>query len=431
MATTSPEISDALSKLRIKRAEPRRPRSGLHWFLKFTLISTAVLVVAAAGVVLAYRNGQISAGENWIKMPEIMQSRIDGRTATVTVETGRAADATVVATGYLESRRQARIGARTPGRVQIINVEEGSRVEAGEVLAVLEHADLDASLAAVEASLARAKAALGEQDILIEQSQRELERADRLWKTKLMAESNYDEARFKAQSAVARRNSLVAEIALAEAREREAQQMKENMFIRAPFKGTVISKDAEVGESILPGGMGEASGRGSAVTVADLDHLEVDCDVKEDYIGRCLPGQAAEVAVDAVPNVRFEGRVRRVIPKGNRARATIKVKVAITKPDERLFPDMSAKVYFLNNETPASADAPTRRIFCETEAIRSDDSTSFVWVADNEDRLRRVDVTTGAARDGRTEITGGLSGSERVIIAPQNVQAGQRMRITR
>ena len=73
----------------------------------------------------------------------------------------------------------------------------------------------------------------------------------------------------------------------------------------------MISKDAEVGESILPGGMGEASGRGSAVTVADLDHLEVECNIKEDYIGRVVPGHAAEVAVDAVPNVRYQGRVRK------------------------------------------------------------------------------------------------------------------------
>lgn len=433
MATSSAgtDLSDALSKLRIQRSGPRPKRSRLNGLLKWILVLAAVLGVVVTGVVLTYRNGWIAAGENWSSVPEIMQSRTEGRVATVTVESGRAADATVVATGYLESRRQARIGARTPGRMSIINVEEGSRVEAGQVLAVLEHADLDASLAAVEATLARAKAALEEQEIVILQSQREFERADRLWKTKLVAESNHDEARFKAQAAVARRASLVADIALADARQREAQQMKENMFIRAPFDGTVISKDAEVGESILPGGMGEASGRGSAVTVADLDHLEVDCDVKEDYIGRVVPGQSAEVAVDAVPNVRFEGQVRKVIPKGNRARATIKVKVAITNSDERLFPDMSATVYFLPAETPAAAETSLRRVFCDSEAIVTDEAGRFVWIADDADRLRRLDVTTGPARDGRTEIISGLAGGERVVIAPPGVRAGQRMKLAR
>ncbi len=433
MATSSAgtDLSDPLSKLRIKRAEPRAKRSWLRSLLKTTLILAVVLGIAGTGVVLGYRNGWLSSGENWALMPEIMQSRIEARLATVTVESGRSADATVKATGYLESRRQAKIGARTPGRVEVINVEEGSRVKAGEVLAILEHADLEASLAAVEASLARARAALEEQEIVILQSQRDFERSERLWKTKQIAESNYDDAKYKAQSAVARRTSLVAEVGLAEARRREAQQMKENMFIRAPFDGTVISKDAEVGESILPGGMGEASGRGSAVTVADLEHLEVECDVKEDYIGRIAPGQSAEVAVDAVPNVRYQGQVRKVIPKGDRARATIQVKVAIVNSDDRLFPDMSATVYFLPNETPAAADTSSPRVFCETEAIETDAAGQFAWIADEADRLRRQDVTTGPLRNGRTEITGGLSGSERVVIAPPGLRAGQRMKIAR
>src|SRR6185436_5483493 len=107
------------------------------------------------------------------------------------------------------------------------------------------------------------------------------------------------------------------------------------------------------------------SGRGSAVTVADLEHLEVDCDVKEDYISRVVPEQAAEVAVDAVPGVRYQGRVRKIIPMGDRARATIKVKVEIVNVDTRLFPEMSATVYFLPTETTTKTDTSARRIWCD------------------------------------------------------------------
>jgi RND family efflux transporter MFP subunit len=341
------------------------------------------------------------------------------------------AKTTLTATGYLESRWQAKIGARTPGRVEVINVEEGSRVEAGQILAVLEHADLEASLAAVEATVARAKAALEEQEVVILQTKNELDRTERLWKSRNVAESNYDDVKFRYAAALARRASLAADIALADARRREAHQMKENMFIRAPFNGTVISKDAEVGESILPGGMGEASGRGSAVTVADLDHLEVECDVKEDYIGRITPGQTAEVAVDAVPNRRYQGKVRKVIPMGNRARATIKVKVEILNVDERLFPDMSATVYFLSAETTLAAESSSRRVFCDSEAIYGGDAGRFVWALEEGDRVRRLDVTIGPVRDNRTEITGGLAGGERVVIAPSGIQPSQRVKITR
>src|SRR5690606_15789723 len=110
-----------------------------------------------------------------------------------------------------------------------------------------------------------------------------------------------------------------------EARYREAEQQRQNLFIRAPFEGIVIFKEAEEGESIMPGGMGAASGRGAVVTLADLLHLEVEADVKENYVSRVKKGQLASVAVDAVPNHRFGGRVRTIIPMGDRAKGTVKV----------------------------------------------------------------------------------------------------------
>ncbi len=386
-----------------------------------------LVALVAVGVGLwAYRTG--ASWNELVVVPEAIQQRPEVRLAKVTIERGRAADATVVATGYLESRRQAKIGARAPGRIEVVNVEEGIRVEAQQVLAVLEHADLDASLAAARATLQKARADLAEHEVLIEQSKRDHLRAERLFATGSITDAEYEEAKYRYESAVARRASLEAEVSLAEARVREAEQMLENMFIRAPFDGTVISKDAEVGESILPGGMGEASGRGSVVTVADLEHLEVDCDVKEDFISRIVPGQAAEVAVDAVPERRYEGRVRKIIPMGDRARATIKVKVEIVEPDDRLFPDMSATVHFLPEGSAASEPDAPPRVFCDSEAIQRDAQGTFVWVLDADNRLRRQDVTVGAERDRRLEVTSGLEGTERVVIAPPNAQAGLRVK---
>ena len=190
------------------------------------------------------------------------------------------------------------------------------------------------------------------------------------------------------------------------------------MFVRAPFDGTVISKDAELGVSIMPGGMGEASGRGSVVTIADLDHLEVDCDVKEDYISRVKEGQRAEVAVDAVPDVRFKGRVRKIIPMGDRARATVKVRIEILDADGRLFPDMSSTVYFLSEESDASTKDDQVRIFCPTDSVVSGETGSFVWQLTGQDRTKKISVTVGESRDGRTEIISGLSGGEKVIVKP-------------
>jgi RND family efflux transporter MFP subunit len=364
-----------------------------------------------------------------IEIPDIIKNRPEVRLVRAVVERGRSADATVVATGYLESRRQAKIGARAVGRVQSVAVEEGSRVKKDEILAVLEHADLDASLAANQANLAKAQAAIEEQKVLIQRNKREYDRAKTLATSQSISDADLDKAKFDYEGAVAKLRSMEADVKLSEARLSEARQIKENMFIRAPFDGTVISKDAEVGESIMPGGMGEASGRGSAVTIADLDNLEVDCDVKEDFISRVRSGQSAEVAVDAVPGHRFHGVVRKVIPMGDRARATIKVKVAITDADERLFPNMSSTVYFLpeaNDETSVS-EAP--RTFCPEDSIRKDDEGDFVWTVDAKERAQKIRLTVGKRKDGRAEILTELPADAKLIANPPELQPNQPVKV--
>jgi RND family efflux transporter MFP subunit len=402
---------DPLSTLRIARNQPpRRSHSGHRW-LRRLIVLILLIGLAAAAVYAASVSGKLD-------LLEALEPRPEVRVATVSVQTGRAADATVVATGYLESRRQAMIGARAPGRIEVLNVEEGSRVKQGEVLAALEHADLDAALAATKAEVTRTRAEMAEQKVEIDRTRREYERAVKLQPTRALTEAEFDEARFQHEAAVARIESLKAAVELAEARVREAEQIKENMFVRAPFDGTVISKDAEVGESILPGGMGESSGRGSVVTIADLERLEVDCDVKEDFIGRVVVGRPAEVAVDAVPDRRYKGRVRKIIPMGDRARATIKVKVEIVDADERLFPDMSGTVYFLPDEHQMPKESTERRIFCPTDAIVQVGEANRIWVVDEDERVRRLDIKIGGANDGRTEVLSGLEGGECVVVSP-------------
>lgn len=432
MATETAEPPrDALASLRIDRSlkpsETKR-NAGRKWVLYFLFL----LLLFFVGTVLAIYQGWLptESWQAWLHVPDAIRNRPEVRVVQPTVERGRSADATVVATGYLESRRQAKIGARAVGRVQTLNVEEGTRVKKDDILAVLEHSDLDASLAATAANLARAVAAVEEQKVLIQQNLREFERATGLMASRSISKTEFDQAKFDYESSLARLKSMEADVSLSQARQQEAQQIKENMFIRAPFDGTVISKDAEVGESIMPGGMGEASGRGSAVTIADLEHLEVDCDVKEDYIARVAVGQAAEVAVDAVPGHRFQGTVRKIIPMGDRARATIKVKVSITDADSRLFPNMSSTVYFLPSANSKETESEQDRIFCPKESVIRDEQSELVWVVDEKDHAQIARVVVGNTRDDRTEILRGLSGDERVIVNPPQLVPDQPVKIT-
>ena len=412
MASSTSKSSDALASLRIERGEEKK--SGVFWKL---LLLTAIV---GGGWFAWQKYGDqastvLSENQNFIT--DALQKTPEVRLASVKVKKGRAADAVVVATGYLGSQRQARIGARAAGRINIVLFEEGDVVEKDQLLAELDHKDMDASLAAAAASVDRSKALLAEQSVMIEQSKAAWQRAQRLKKSGL-SESEYDQARFAYKAALAKFESMKTEIELARAQRSQSEQLRENMFIRAPFNGTVISKDAEVGESIMPGGMGGGSGRGSVATIADLNNLEIECDVQEDFISRISVNQEAEIAVDAVPDKKYYGKVRMVIPMGDRARATIKVKVAIEDADELLFPEMSGTVFFLpaDDELEAS-DEP--RIFAMTSAVVSDgDGETMVWVVDDEKRARSIMVEVGEQKESETEIVNGLDGKERVIVRP-------------
>jgi RND family efflux transporter MFP subunit len=423
---------DSLAALRITRPEegakpsssPRRPRRWIWGVLILLFVAGTVFAVLRGYQPLRIFGVDNVKVSNWV--PDAMKDRPKVSLVPITVQTGRSSEAVVVATGYLESRQQARIGARATGRLQSIHFEEGSKVNANDTLAVLEHADLDASLKAAEASIAITEASLAEQDVAIAQAQNDLERAESLRKQRSIAEAEYDQARFALDAAMARRKSLAAQLELSIARLRESEQMKENMFIRAPFAGTVISKDAEIGESILPGGMGEASGRGSVATIADLDHLEVECDVKEDFIARVFVGQKAEIKVDAVPDKKYNGTVRKVIPMGDRARATIKVQVTIDDADRFLFPEMSGTVYFLPQQEVASEIQNKTRFFCPATAVSNDSlSGATLWRVNTDGRAEKFAVKVGEARDGKIEILSGVEGNERVITDPKSLQEGQ------
>ncbi len=407
---------DALAKLRIRRDEPSRGGGWLGGFLRLVVTLVILALLGIGGWIFRSSPGMLADAD---RLMESVRSKPEVRVVLASIEEGRSADATVVATGYLQSRQQARIGARATGRIREVLVEEGVRVGTNDVLAILEHADLDAALAAAQASSARCSSELQEQDVVIRRTKRDLERAEKLLAGRTMTQAEFDTEQFEFDAAVARRESLQAALQLAEARVQEAVQLRENMFVRAPFAGTVISKDAELGESIMPGGMGEASGRGSVVTIADLEHLEVDCDVKEDFISRVAQGQVAEVAVDAVPGRRYRGVVRKVIPMGDRARATVKVRVAIEDADEKLFPEMSSTVYFLPPDEVVGAEKPSeargRRVFCPNDALQVSGSEVWVWVVGAEDRLKRVVVQAGEKKEGRTEIVSGLVGGERLV----------------
>ncbi|HKH92611.1 MAG TPA: efflux RND transporter periplasmic adaptor subunit [Gemmatimonadaceae bacterium] len=395
-----------LSKLRIDRSTPPAPvRRALGRNL--VIFAAAVLVVAVTLIVLRARA---------VPIAQVVTATASGAGGA----SGATAGATsVTANGYVVARTKASVSAKTAGRLAFLGVSEGSYVHRGEVIARLDNADFQASVAQAQANVATADASIIEATADRDQTARDAARIREIRERNpnLMSPQDLETATSRAAGAAARYNAAVARKRSAEAGLRLAQASNENTIIRAPFTGTVLRKDAEVGEVVAPS-VGGGLTRGAVVTMADLSTLEVEVDVNEAYIGRIASGRPARITLDAYPDTAFRGEVRQVVPTADRQRATVQVKVSILDRDPRILPEMGAKVDFLEPDQPktAGAAAPTRTtVRVPATALKSDGGASYVWLV-RDGRLTKRPVTTGPVSGGFLEVRSGLSGGEQLLV---------------
>src|SRR5262249_24764895 len=152
------------------------------------------------------------------------------------------------------------------------------------------------------------------------------ERARSLRDQQVVSTRDLEDAQTRVDAAQAQLNTARAQLKVARAN-------LENTNVRAPFDGTVLRKDAEVGEIVAPSAAGGGLTRTAIVTMADLATLEVEVDVNEAYIAQIHNGQDARVTLDAYPDTSFRGRVRQIVPTADRQKATVLVKVTILDRD--------------------------------------------------------------------------------------------------
>jgi RND family efflux transporter MFP subunit len=323
------------------------------------------------------------------------------------------------AKGYIKSRHQAMIGARTPGRVEKMYVEEGTRVKKGDPIAVLEHNDLLATLASRKAQIQRTEAELLEAKYELREKERKASREGKLRSQSHSSVELVEQAEAARDMASARVTAMEAAYTLMKATAQETAETIRNAHIVAPFEGTVVAREAEVGETLTPGGMGGASGRGSVVTLADLDHLEVETDVAENLLSRVAIDQPAEIAVSAVPNKHYRGKLRQIIPMGDRTRGTVRVKVEILDPDQHLFPELVATVHFLPDKAVNNPIADKPAIYVPKAAILEQNGHSLVWVVDERMKLHQRRVEVVVTKDDLARVESGLEGGESVVLSPK------------
>ena len=385
MSATDPRPRPDLSALRIQR-EPEREQRALPIG---RIVGWIVFLIAliAAGVAIYNR---------WIlpsRAPMV-------ETLLVKPTINISNPALLTATGYLVADRQSKITPKISGKVVKLNFDVGDKVKKGEVLAVLESTTMQAQLDEANASLS--------------QAEREYNRQAALWKQGVTSRALLD--------------SADAQLKAARARVDQIRINMNDMVVRAPFDGTIATKNTEVGEVISSVTLGQVSGTlpaGAICTIVDLNTLEVVADVNEGSIGQLREGQPAEVTVDAFPNRKWRGVLRQIIPTADRAKAIVQVKVQIVNPDARLLPEMSATASFLQAPRSESELREPPRIWIPAGAL----ADGRVAVVDADKRVRWHRVITGIVREGRVEIKDGVREGERVVTeSPERLQDGELVR---
>jgi RND family efflux transporter MFP subunit len=402
-----------LSKLRIE--DTKRGRRGVGRWLT---AATAVVVLAAAGVLLA----------SVLRTKAVQVSVAAAQAPNTTSDT---AVTLLNASGYVTPRRRATVAAKITGKVTGIYIDEGIRVQKGQLLAQLDDTDYRVALASARADRDATAAGLAQLRVQLANAERQQQRTQRLVAAGADTQEELDTARTATASLKAQIGATDAQVQAADARIRVAQQNLDNCQVRAPFTGMVVSKDAQPGEMVSPISAGGGFTRTGIATIVDMTSLEIEVDVNESYIARVVPHQRVIATLDAYPNWQIPGHVRAIIPTADREKGTVKVRATFDQLDPRILPDMGVKLAFLGDQPPASAGgpAPPAAALVPAAAVRDEGGTTVVFRV-RDGVLERRAVRTGAARGDLMEILAGVAPGDLVVTAgPAGLHDGERVTV--
>ena len=328
------------------------------------------------------------------------------------------------ATGYVVAQRKASVASKASGRLEWLGVIEGSKVHAGEVIARLENRDTEAMRDQAAANVQLAEANLGQGQAELSEAEQIFTRSEALVAKKLVSDSAHDSTVARLSKAQAALEGYKAAIAVARANLRLSEITLDQTLIRAPFDGVVITRNANLGDTITPFSQ-SVDAKGAVVTIADLDTLEVEADVAETSYLTIGVGQPAEIQLDALTNQRFEGAVSQIVPTVDRAKASTLVKIKFLRPDPRMLPEMSAKVSFLKRAVTETERKPFLAL--PAAAVIGADGSQQVYVVDD-GRARLHHVELGMKLGDQFEVRGLDAGTRVVLRPPETLTDGRAVK---
>jgi RND family efflux transporter MFP subunit len=390
---------NALESLRIERSPEPSNAGPSPPIYKWLLAAVLLLAVAAAAYAL------------------LRDKPLEVQTVTaVASSTGGGAAAVLNASGYVVARRQATVSSKVTGKIAEVTIEEGMTVKDGQLLARLDDTTVrplhDLALRQLDA----ARRDLEEIQVRLAEAERNLVRNSKLRADNLVSELQLDQAQSEVGALKARLESSRGQVRVAQGTVRVREQDLDDLLVRAPFDGVIVSKDAQPGEIVSPMSAGGGFTRTGIATIVDMDSREIEVDVNEAFINRVRQNQKTEAVLDAYPDWVIPSHVINVVPTADRQKATVRVRIGFDILEPRILPQMGVKVTFLEDrDEAAQTSRPGVRL--PSSAVFKEGENSFVWRVRGEE-VERVAVRTAGERDGNVEVIAGLNAGD-VVVAKQ------------
>jgi RND family efflux transporter MFP subunit len=402
--------SALLNQLRIDRGGPSTPsRAGKLW------LAGIVTVLGIAAVVAWF----------WTR-----PGAVRVHTASAQPIGGGASVGSILdASGYVVARRQATVASKITARMVELDIEEGDHVKAGQIIAKLDDTNIRAALNQSSAQLDFAKASLAETQVNLANAQRDYERQKSLLQGHFVSQSAVDNSQttfdgLRAQLATQRSNVDVVAEGM-----KVAQRNLDDTIVRAPFAGIVTVKAAQPGEMVSPISAGGGFTRTGIGTIVDMDSLEFQVDVNENFINKVRADQKVSAKLNAYPDWQIPGHVIAVIPTADRSKGTVTVRIALDQKDSRVLPEMGVRVSFLAERTEGADSKPAVGVSVPIKAVQASGETGVVFILRG-DIVERRAVRLGASSGDNATVLSGLSAGDRVAIGDfAQLKDGAKVRV--
>jgi RND family efflux transporter MFP subunit len=411
--------TELLERLRINRGEGPATRTvGRRWPIPVA-IGIALLLLAGGGAAWF-----LNAGTDAVPVKTAVATAVQSTSSSPSM--GRTL---LDASGYVVALRQAQVSANGIYKVEEVLVQAGDVVKEGQVIARLDNSNTFAALEASKVQVKQLEAALAAATLAAADIHPAFLRNQAQLKEALISQDAFDTA--KSNDDAAQQNVLVAEqnLAVARANVTVNQRYEDLTVIRAPFNGVITVKSAQSGQIVSP----SFSGGGGIATIVDMDSLEVDVDVSENFISRVHAKQPAAITLNAYPDWHIPAEVIAIVPTADRSKATVEVRVGFKQRDTRVLPEMGARVSFVDDAAPTagSASAVSTAVIVPAEAVQTEGDSGAVFVVDDRTVHRQVVLLGQKGSNGQTILSGLDPGATVAIGDFTKLHDGARIKITK